>query len=73
MPPHRHVYSFLCFSHSFCYFQWFNIQEVQSLAKKAAETVVSVIDEEGVESLLSELLKGVGDNQARSFFILLIL
>ncbi|CAN4115226.1 unnamed protein product [Withania somnifera] len=38
--------------------------EVQSLAKKAAETVVSVIDEEGLESLLSELLKGVGDNQA---------
>ncbi|KAM3200382.1 protein ILITYHIA isoform X1 [Capsicum annuum] len=38
--------------------------EVQSLAKKAAETVVSVIDEEGMESLLSELLKGVGDSQA---------
>ncbi|KAL3370936.1 hypothetical protein AABB24_007783 [Solanum stoloniferum] len=38
--------------------------EIQSLAKKAAETVVSVIDEEGMESLLSELLKGVGDNQA---------
>ncbi|XP_059308205.1 protein ILITYHIA isoform X2 [Lycium ferocissimum] len=38
--------------------------EVQNLAKKAAETVVSVIDEEGMESLLSELLKGVGDSQA---------
>ncbi|XP_019193924.1 PREDICTED: eIF-2-alpha kinase activator GCN1 isoform X21 [Ipomoea nil] len=38
--------------------------EVQSLAKKAAETVVTVIDEEGIESLLSELLKGVGDSQA---------
>ncbi|XP_042484650.1 protein ILITYHIA [Macadamia integrifolia] len=38
--------------------------DTQSLAKKAAETVVLVIDEEGVESLISELLKGVGDNQA---------
>nr|XP_016491594.1 PREDICTED: eIF-2-alpha kinase activator GCN1-like isoform X3 [Nicotiana tabacum] len=38
--------------------------EVQSLAKKAAETVVSVVDEEGMDSLLSELLKGVGDSQA---------
>ncbi|KAI3832112.1 hypothetical protein MKW92_024184, partial [Papaver armeniacum] len=37
--------------------------EIQNLAKKAAETVVLVIDEEGVESLISELLKGVGDNQ----------
>ncbi|XP_019166226.1 PREDICTED: eIF-2-alpha kinase activator gcn1-like isoform X2 [Ipomoea nil] len=37
---------------------------VQSLTKKAAETVVTVIDEEGIESLLSELLKGVGDIQA---------
>jgi uncharacterized protein YrzB (UPF0473 family) len=33
------------------------------LAKEAAETVVLVIDEEGVESLISELLKGVGDSQ----------
>ncbi|KAK6915301.1 hypothetical protein RJ641_020418 [Dillenia turbinata] len=38
--------------------------EVQNLSKKAAETVVLVIDEEGVESLLSELLKGVSDGQA---------
>ncbi|KAM7532155.1 hypothetical protein LguiB_035565 [Lonicera macranthoides] len=38
--------------------------DVQNLAKKAAETVVLVIDEEGVESLISELLKGVGDNHA---------
>ncbi|XP_019174225.1 PREDICTED: eIF-2-alpha kinase activator GCN1-like [Ipomoea nil] len=37
--------------------------EVQSLAKKAAETVVTVIDEEGIEFLLSEVLKGVGDIQ----------
>ncbi|XP_058094955.1 protein ILITYHIA isoform X2 [Magnolia sinica] len=38
--------------------------DVQQLAKKAAETVVLVIDDEGVDSLISELLKGVGDNQA---------
>lgn len=38
--------------------------EVQNLAKKAAETVVLVIDDEGTEYLISELLKGVGDNQA---------
>ncbi|CAI9767444.1 unnamed protein product [Fraxinus pennsylvanica] len=39
-------------------------EDVQTLAKKAAETVVLVIDEEGVESLILELLKGVGDYQA---------
>ncbi|XP_073291108.1 protein ILITYHIA [Primulina huaijiensis] len=39
-------------------------EDVQHLAKKSAETVVLVIDEEGVESLISELLKGVADNQA---------
>ncbi|PSR89086.1 EIF-2-alpha kinase [Actinidia chinensis var. chinensis] len=38
--------------------------EVQNLAKKAAETVVLVIDEEGIEPLISELLKGAGDHQA---------
>ncbi|XP_058216318.1 protein ILITYHIA isoform X2 [Rhododendron vialii] len=38
--------------------------EVQTLAKKAAETVVLVIGEEGIEPLISELLKGVGDHQA---------
>ncbi|CAM8897213.1 unnamed protein product [Rhodiola kirilowii] len=38
--------------------------DVQNMAKKAAETVVLVIDEEGIEPLLSELLKGVGDSQA---------
>ncbi|KAL4557543.1 hypothetical protein LXL04_035724 [Taraxacum kok-saghyz] len=38
--------------------------DVQNLAKKAAETVVLVIDDEGIEYLISELLKGVGDNQA---------
>ncbi|PIA40115.1 hypothetical protein AQUCO_02500083v1 [Aquilegia coerulea] len=37
---------------------------LQQLAKKAAETVVLVIDEEGVESLISELLKGLGDSRA---------
>ncbi|XP_019420925.1 PREDICTED: eIF-2-alpha kinase activator GCN1 isoform X4 [Lupinus angustifolius] len=39
-------------------------KEVQTLATEAAETVVLVIDEEGVESLMSELLKGVNDSQA---------
>ncbi|KAG6388178.1 hypothetical protein SASPL_153377 [Salvia splendens] len=38
-------------------------EDVQKLAKKAAETVVLVIDEEGIESLISELLKGTSDNQ----------
>ncbi|KAF6144359.1 hypothetical protein GIB67_024586 [Kingdonia uniflora] len=38
--------------------------DVQHLAKKAAETVVLVIDEEGIGCLMSELLKGVNDNQA---------
>ena len=33
------------------------------MAKEAAETVTLVIDEEGVESLILELLKGVGDSQ----------
>ncbi|XP_022719011.1 protein ILITYHIA isoform X2 [Durio zibethinus] len=38
--------------------------DVQPLAKEAAETVVLVIDEEGIESLMSELLRGVGDSEA---------
>ncbi|XP_073263006.1 protein ILITYHIA isoform X7 [Populus alba] len=36
-------------------------KDVQTLAKEAAETVALVIDEEGVEYLIAELLKGVGD------------
>nr|KYP71848.1 Translational activator GCN1 [Cajanus cajan] len=39
-------------------------KEVQTLAKEAAETVVLVIDEEGVEPLISELVKGINDSQA---------
>ncbi|KAL7109894.1 hypothetical protein ACP275_06G203700 [Erythranthe tilingii] len=39
-------------------------EDAQQLSKKAAETVVLVIDEEGVESLISELLKGIADSQA---------
>ena len=31
------------------------------MAKEAAETVALVIDEEGVEYLIAELLKGIGD------------
>ncbi|KAL6953511.1 eIF-2-alpha kinase activator GCN1, partial [Sarracenia purpurea var. burkii] len=38
--------------------------DVHNMAKKAAETVVLVIDEEGIEPLISELVKGVGDHQA---------
>jgi hypothetical protein len=33
------------------------------LAREAAETVVLVIDEEGVEYLTSELLRAVSDSQ----------
>jgi len=36
---------------------------VQTLAKEAAETVVLVIDDEGIEPLISELVKGVNDSQ----------
>ncbi|KAK4356440.1 hypothetical protein RND71_025411 [Anisodus tanguticus] len=43
--------------------------EVQNLAKKAAETVVSVIDEEGMESLLSELLKGASIRRSSAYLI----
>ncbi|KAK7337971.1 hypothetical protein VNO77_18565 [Canavalia gladiata] len=39
-------------------------KEVQTLAKEAAETVVLVIDEEGIEPLISEFVKGVNDSQA---------
>ncbi|ONI05050.1 hypothetical protein PRUPE_6G353600 [Prunus persica] len=39
-------------------------KEVQTLAREAAETVVLVIDEEGVESLISELVRAVSDSQA---------
>lgn len=40
------------------------------MAKKAAETVVLVIDEEGVDSLIGELLKGVGDNKVWLSYLL---
>ena len=43
------------------------------MAKQAAETVVLVIDEEGIESLISELVKGVGDSQACLMVYLLLL
>uniref|UniRef100_A0A1D1YSQ3 Translational activator GCN1 n=1 Tax=Anthurium amnicola TaxID=1678845 RepID=A0A1D1YSQ3_9ARAE len=39
-------------------------KDVQHFAKKAAETVVLVVDEEGIGSLISELLKGLTDSQA---------
>ncbi|KAK9735623.1 hypothetical protein RND81_04G216500 [Saponaria officinalis] len=41
-----------------------NNAEVHDLAKKAAETVVSVIDDDGIESLISELVKGSGDSKS---------
>jgi len=44
-------------------FGLWTIQDVRDLAKKAAETVVLVIDEEGIESLISELTKGCGDTK----------
>ena len=36
---------------------------MQNLAREAAETVVLVIDEEGVEFLIPELLKAASDSQ----------
>ncbi|CAN6724947.1 unnamed protein product [Malus baccata var. baccata] len=39
-------------------------KEIPKLAKEAAATVVLVIDEEGVESLISELVRAVSDSQA---------
>jgi HEAT repeat protein len=40
------------------------LQEIAPLAKQAAETVVLAVDFEGLESLISELLRGLGDAQA---------
>ncbi|GJN23498.1 hypothetical protein PR202_gb11149 [Eleusine coracana subsp. coracana] len=37
--------------------------DIQISARKAAETVLLVIDEDGVETLIPELLKGVNDSQ----------
>ncbi|KAM6596352.1 hypothetical protein CsatA_006876 [Cannabis sativa] len=39
-------------------------KDVQNLAKEAAETVVLVIDDEGIEYLIPELLKASNDSQA---------
>lgn len=39
---------------------------MQDLAKKAAETVVLVVDEEGIDSLISELIKSSGDSKVHS-------
>lgn len=38
-------------------------KDIEPLAKKAAETVVMVIDEEGLYMLVSELVRGLGDTQ----------
>ncbi|CAD6206440.1 unnamed protein product [Miscanthus lutarioriparius] len=38
--------------------------DVQNSARKATKTVLLVIDEEGVETLIPELLRGINDSQA---------
>ncbi|KAF3790933.1 eIF-2-alpha kinase activator [Nymphaea thermarum] len=38
-------------------------EDTRTLAKKAGETVALVIDEEGIDPLISELLKALGDSQ----------
>ncbi|XP_031484285.1 protein ILITYHIA isoform X1 [Nymphaea colorata] len=38
-------------------------EDTRTLAKKAGETVALVIDEEGIDPLISELLKTLGDSQ----------
>eukprot|EP00250_Pteridium_aquilinum_P013931 c21667_g1_i1 orf=228-8111(+) len=38
-------------------------QEIEPIGRKAAETVVMVIDEEGLYLLVSELVRGLGDTQ----------
>ncbi|KAK9919493.1 hypothetical protein M0R45_028084 [Rubus argutus] len=48
----------------FAAYQETSAEDVQTLAREAAETVVLVIDEEGVEYLTSELLRAVSDSQA---------
>jgi len=40
-----------------------SVQDVQNSARKAAETVLLVIDEEGIETLIPELLRGINDSQ----------
>ncbi|KAG6737159.1 hypothetical protein POTOM_059802 [Populus tomentosa] len=44
-------------------------KDVQTLAKEAAETVALVIDEEGVEYLIAELLKGASIRRSSSYLI----
>ncbi|KAG6752975.1 hypothetical protein POTOM_043019 [Populus tomentosa] len=43
--------------------------DVQTLAKEVAETVVLVIDEEGIEYLIVELLKGASIRRSSSYLI----
>ena len=51
---------FCCFLH---FFSLPSVQDVQNSARKAAETVLLVIDEEGIETLIPELLRGINDSQ----------
>lgn len=39
------------------------LQSTSPLARRAAETVVLAVDDDGLETLVSELLRGLGDTQ----------
>jgi hypothetical protein len=39
------------------------LQSIAPLARRAAETVVLAVDDDGLETLVSELLRGLGDIQ----------
>jgi hypothetical protein len=41
---------------------------VEPLARKAAETVVTVVDDEGLYLLIAELMRALGDSQVDIFF-----
>jgi hypothetical protein len=41
---------------------------VEPLARKAAETVVTVVDDEGLYLLIAELMRSLGDSQVDIFF-----
>lgn len=44
-----------------CVMVW--VKNIAPLARRAAETVVVAVDAEGLETLISELLRGLGDAQ----------
>ena len=53
----------VCSLVSYIFFSLPSVQDVQNSARKAAETVLLVIDEEGIETLIPELLRGINDSQ----------